>query len=103
MTVTTDLSDGRDSILAVTDRAVSYLTELYRRADLTPGQVLAVQPGDDDSPRFAVKRQDATDQVVAHQEDGTPLLVVPAPATDQLRGATLDFVVSPEPGFVVLT
>jgi hypothetical protein len=91
------------TLLAVTERALSYLEELHRRADMAPGRVLAIQPSDDEFPRFSEKQADATDHVVARQSDGTPLLVVPAPVADQLKGAVLDFVVAPEPGFVVMT
>jgi hypothetical protein len=91
------------TLLAVTERAMSYLEELHRRVDMAPGRVLAIQPGDDEFPRFAERQADATDHVVARQPDGRPLLVVPAPVAGQLQGAVLDFVVAPEPGFVVLT
>jgi hypothetical protein len=89
-------------VLTVTDRARIRLEELHRRADLPPGMTLAIQPGDDEYVRFASKRPDATDRVAIRQEDGTPLLVVPAPAVEALAGAVLDFVVAPEPGFIVM-
>jgi hypothetical protein len=94
--------DQASNGLTVTDRARSYLSELHRRADLAPGSALAIQPGEDEFPRFASKVLDATDQIAVRQKDGTPLLVVPATAAEVLSGAVLDFVVAPEPGFVVL-
>jgi hypothetical protein len=104
MTAMNDENAAQTSnVLTVTDRARSYLSELHQRAELPPGAALAIQPGEDEFPRFASKVLDATDQIAVRQEDGTPLLVVPAPAAEVLAGAVLDFVVAPEPGFVVLT
>ena len=73
-----------------------------RRANPQPGETIAILPGDGGRTRFVVKWPDATGRVVARHADGSPLLVAPAPAADALAGATLDFVPTPEPGFVLL-
>lgn len=88
--------------LTVSDRAASHLAHLHRRAELPPGMAIAIHPGDGIHPRFAAKRPGPTDRVVATHADGSPLLVVPTQAGVALAGALLDFVATPEPGFVVL-
>jgi Fe-S cluster assembly iron-binding protein IscA len=88
--------------LAVSERAESHLAHLHRKAELPPGVTVAIEPGDGAHPRLVAKRPKATDRVVVTQAEGAPLLVVPAQAADALAGATLDFVLSPEPGFVVV-
>lgn len=95
-------TDRQSQSLAVSERAHIQLTKLRRQAEFPPGVAIAIHPGEGTYPRFAAKRPDATDTIVATNEDGSPMLVVPAQAADAMAGALLDFVVTPEPGFVVL-
>ena len=73
----------------VTDRALDKLEQMRQMGGLGEDQVIGIGVGEDGGLRFDLLKPSAQDEVI--DRNGQPLMVVPAPLSDPLAGAVLDF------------
>lgn len=73
----------------VTDRALNKLEQMRQMGGLSQDQVIGIGVGQDGGLRFDLMRPGTEDEVI--DRNGQPLMVVPAPLSDPLAGAVLDF------------
>lgn len=73
----------------VTDRALDKLEQMRQMGGLSQDQVIGIGVGQDGGLRFDLITPSEQDEVI--DRDGQPLMVVPAPLSDPLADAVLDF------------
>ncbi|MGH2532254.1 MAG: hypothetical protein ACRDJW_08080 [Thermomicrobiales bacterium] len=73
----------------VTDRALDKLEQMRQMGGLSQDQVIGIGVGQDGGLRFDLIKPSERDEVI--DRNGEPLMVVPAPLSDPLSGAVLDF------------
>ncbi|MGH2560929.1 MAG: adhesin [Thermomicrobiales bacterium] len=76
-------------MVQVTDRALDKLEQMRQMGGLSEDQVIGIGVGQDGGLRFDLLKPTEQDEVI--DRNGQPLIVVPAPLSDPLSGAVLDF------------